>query len=128
MKLEHVSPYLPYKVNICETETNRQYELIPYKRQHERLDRKMTLQEFMNHSDNKFKLILQPLSNLNSETSHKLIKESRTYEVSFEIVLIVEGDIKIEDISVKTYNWLLENHYDVSGLIEQKIAIDINSI
>lgn len=37
------------------------------------------------------------------------------------------GDMTMQDLSI-AYEWLYENHYDVYGLIEKGLAIDINTL
>jgi len=69
----------------------------------------------------RIKPILRPLSDLT--------KDKDVYnKLDLEIILVESGDMNAEDLSYKSYIWLIENHYDYFGLITEGLAIDINTI
>ena len=72
-----------------------------------------------------FKPILIPLSYLTKE-----VIDSFNLDISAQILL---NDIRIrfilpEDLPYKYFKILIENHFDVFGLIEEGLAIDINTL
>jgi hypothetical protein len=101
------------------------------------------------------KPILRPLSDLTKDDSYILdiltldgkpnrdierckYDGSFIYEKGFRWGVELDGEKNTEwqisvsmflnGMNVKTYNWLLENHFDVFGLMPQGLAIDINTI
>ena len=125
LELKHLTPYLPYNVGY----THKYLDLnVTYGE----LDTKNII-ELINPSTNHC-IILRPLSDL--KTSHNIFEDKA-------ICFIDESDnggsFTIDDIYFKykessfsdwrnAYLLLLENHFDVFGLIEKGLAIDINTI
>ena len=71
------------------------------------------------------RLILRPLSDLTKEIDghcYWLLIED------IEMRYFRLKNIEINKLCVKTYNNLLSHHFDVFGLIEKGLAIDINTI
>lgn len=127
LKLKHIAPYLPYNLmcqtkdrgNVVVSELNAAYSDNSY--------------TFMNivESEKGFdeiKPILRPLSDLtNNEFDESVIGNQ------------IVGSYKTKGI-LKTYyhksvlenyeimKWLFENHFDVFGLIEKGLAININDL
>ena len=109
LTIEHLAPYLPYGLKICACES--EYE--------------MTIEDEMDSEticlrdviENNHKPILRPLSDL-KEFSPAIWKYGML-------------DSEINPTLKLTYNEiyvLFKNHFDVFGLIEQGLAIDINTI
>jgi hypothetical protein len=68
-----------------------------------------------------FQPILRPLSDLKSHFDNY---RSQIYsDFEFYIKCIKYGEMEHNE-----YDWLFENHYDVFGLIENNLAIDINNL
>lgn len=68
-----------------------------------------------------FKPILKPLSELKTHFDNY---RSQIYsDFDYYIRCIKSGIMEYSE-----YDWFFENHYDVFGLIEQGLAVDINTI
>jgi hypothetical protein len=130
LELKHLAPYLPFKIKV--------------------LDRKVKIMNsYSGHSVNwcsleyaikmQFKPILRPISDL----SILIIEEFEKYDgkrngkANEEIInLFCEEngvDENIENMELKSLpyecvEFMFKNHYDFFGLIEKKLAIDINKI
>ena len=74
--------------------------------------------------DNPFKLILKPLFDLKGLSSRDLKSKYRiSDEVIFWIQELNERNAHIEDINVECYHFLIENHFDIFGLIDEGLAV-----
>ena len=113
LELKHLAPYLPYNVNVKVIHRNRNYKINSTKQLSNQL-----YSDYFLKSNTIFKPILRPLCDLQN-------KEHENRKVDCEY--IIEADI---DIDLSYYEWcyLLENHFDVFGLIKKGLAIDINTI
>ena len=142
LELKHLAPYLPYglKIQVARTGTIQKLESLS---DGDHL--------FL------FKPILRPLSDLvKGSFPHELIQfliDEKIYKNSFaeghesysykiihkpfgEVIKFTNHDDWVfymsikepERIKHKIYNWLIERHFDVFGLIEKGLAIDINTI
>jgi hypothetical protein len=125
LKLEDLAPYLPYGLKaVC----SQDIDGVLYK--HINLTKRFYSMPTAILTN--FKPILRPLADL--KTSHNIFKDK-------SICFIDESDnggsFTIDDIYFKyqessfsdwrnAYLLLLENHFDVFGLIEKGLAIDIN--
>ena len=118
--LKEWSAYLPYEVQV---------EWI-------REEDKKTICDTLSISDYYFlinedaKPVLRPLSDLKKEievNGEKFVPIEKLPIIGME-VLELESDIKSGFIMQKNYNTLLEWHFDVFGLIDRGLAIDLNSI
>jgi hypothetical protein len=156
MKLEakHIAPYLPYKLNFWHTKLKDKRELTQVK---VRKDGDVlvdieseTLVYISSINDSWIKPILRPLSDLTKEMLdewYNIIAENgisvvsyandlgknHTLTVSYKMMGDAFTDIVYSRNSVKyTDYWicekLLEQHFDVFGLIGQGLAIDINTL
>lgn len=116
MKLEYLSPYLPYKLilmsNCGEVE--------------------LTTSNIESCLDNslKRKPILKPLSDLTKDnevtTEFQLIFKENDDIIDY--LCEEKGDVSKKNIPYQLAEWLFKNHFDVFGLIEKGLAIDINTI
>jgi hypothetical protein len=129
LELKHLAPYLPYGLNIKIIDNIRNYKVGQI--------RELKVQLFWDFSKSErdiIKPILRPLSDLT--TSHNIFEDKA-------ICFIDESDnggsFTIDDIYFKykessfsdwrnAYLLLLENHFDVFGLIEKGLAININDL
>jgi hypothetical protein len=112
LELKHLAPYLPYGLKMLRFDgqgidlTERFYSI--------------PTAILQNYSP-----ILRPLSDLTNETN------GMCYWLLIEEIEMRKNIIKsseIDNICVKTYNNLLENHFDVFNLIPNGLAIDINTL
>lgn len=110
LKLENLAPYLPYRLNMhYESECRdwvENWELTP--------DKISYALEFNN------KPILRHLSDLKSfNTSNELSQREEAY---------IMKNKTCHWLSYHSMQVLLKNHFDVFGLIESNLAVDINTL
>ena len=136
LKLEHLAPYLPYGLE-CIWINRLAFQMtdgeLPVKEVVEELTIKNYVQLLEGH---KAIPILHPLSDLTKEIEHKGDRfkpiESITYpytekwEQSFYEAWKL--DISTGYLSYQNWNKLVSWHFDVFGLIEQGLALDINKL
>ena len=119
IELRHLAPYLPYDVSIKDTrsETGNVYKL-----------HTQNIWSAVRFSDTQ-KLILRPLSDLYDleEFTHVYANESDCESIEQWVNLDPESRIGTNWSYVFWCN-LFENHFDVFGLIDKGLAIDINSL
>ena len=139
LELKHLAPYLPYSL-IFKTDFDHLQYLMTSLNIHKSKVTFRAINNFKNSKTKAVKLlgnnkpILRPLSDLT--TSHNIFEDKA-------ICFIDESDnggsFTIDDIYFKykessfsdwrnAYLLLLKNHFDVFGLIEKGLAIDINTI
>lgn len=147
LELKHLAPYLPYGLKLYRAELNKIYDLVVY-------NPSLTFAEGYIISEvtlegNGVKPILRPLSDLTElgvdfATEHSinlLIGKDGNYGNTTLSVYKGKLTIEIENeedypktervdfITIQTiYDELLKNHYDIFGLIEKGLAVDINSL
>tara|TARA_R110000782_G_scaffold106389_1_gene194623 strand:+ start:77 stop:505 length:429 start_codon:yes stop_codon:yes gene_type:complete len=138
IELKHLAPYLPYGLRIFNKDNKGSYILSTGS-----IDRVIELPEI-------FKPILRPLSDLTDPLINLIFKDTGengiiisryisdslkdlTITITYKIMGDVFTDFVINrnDIRYTDY-WivekLFENHFDVFGLIDKGLAIDINTI
>lgn len=154
LELKHLAPYLPYKLKVneiskghftCDGDLVGELELTP-----------LNIQRFIGKKPYRVisqKPILRPLSELTEENWKNEVLGyyadldidisiynsgndnkndfglSITYKLMGEVftdLLINRGRTK--ETPYHFFNWLIENHFDVFGLIEKGLAIDINTL
>jgi hypothetical protein len=136
LTIEHLAPYLPYKLMIyCDF---RDGDIMHFEMEH------LSIEEaYLDGCDwdyqynNDFKPILRPLSDLYNllykefdNTNHK------DYEIFQEffnddylwISDLLDDNVDLKYIPFGGIEYLLKNHYDIYGLIENNLAIDINTL
>jgi hypothetical protein len=124
--LEHLASYLPYGL-MLKTETGI-IKLLS-------LDTVLKMVNF-GHGDAKelseIKLILHPLSDLTKEVEIngiKVIPDSESFNLlGGRFLSTVLKDNGIETLPYNLIQKLFEWHFDVSGLIEEGLAIDYNEV
>jgi hypothetical protein len=146
LQLEHLSPYLPYELNVISSHYNvDSYEIVEGLKKNKFITNVDTF-EFIYG-----KPILRPLSDLtkisdevliNEHTINILLQEKHNqeygifshYKGQLDIELDGEPDLRYDSnksISFFTIltiqEQLLKGHYDIFGLIEKGLAIDINT-
>lgn len=127
LELKHLSPYLPYGLNMAFIVR-------------EKIIKVGTLNNIsINNSDTHpirysidtlnelehewmFKPILRPLSDLKQHECYTSLSDNLRFNID------ILGFPNYLDLKVNDYNILLENHFDIYGLIEQNLAININTL
>jgi hypothetical protein len=125
LELKHLAPYLPYRLKFVRG--NSGY-----------------LEFVMDcagscyiYSENKLRYdyrdvrpILRPLSDLatNNEVLDLLYKECQGIDENIDYWCEFKGDMTNTSISFRASQILFKHHFDVFGLIEKGLAIDINTI
>lgn len=115
LTLEHLIPYLPYQLKVLRPDNKTILEIKGINGQLIIFDR---LDNVSQYGDiEQAKPILCPLSNL---------KNNRDL-YDFPVDYIIDND-KDSELGMDEWNILFKNHYDVFGLIEKGLAIDINTL
>ncbi len=129
LQLKHLSPYLPYglKIFVCENECEMTIE--------DEMDSEtICLRDVI---ENYHKPMLRPLSDLNNEITvgdnkicpiDYLEEKYYTLDLHKQCERIMEDSRWINHCEYILIQYLLEWHFDVNDLIENNLAIDINSI
>ncbi len=118
LELKHLAPYLPYRLKVS---------LIHTLHGHTGIGSVEHVVQAVNEGKSQFKPILRPLSDLTKEIEHNGEKFVPTKALSmWDLQGITVLDIP--HIPVNLYELLLKWHFDVFGLIEKGLAIDINTL
>ena len=146
LELKNIAPYLPYGLKMKHYENNRIGNLQGVSTN--TLGQPYSLCVNTNwYNSFVYKPILRPLSDLTKEIEVNGIKFKPSEYIDLNFIgfeMYVDDEISFDysysdcrgEISntfelndvVSIYNKLLEWHFDVFGLIEQKLAIDINTL
>ena len=124
LELKHLAPYLPYKLKGNIFSDNKQWSLVGIKEE-TCLCQKSDYKNTINISILNFKPILRPLSDLDKKNE----EGKNIYFPSSNL-----KDVIIKGLDIKSHCYfseiiyLLKNHFDVFGLIEKGLAIDINTL
>ena len=130
MKLEshHIAPYLPYglKVQTEHIEANRVYTLTGLSAKYDRVD----LDDDYGWSYiGGIKPILHPLSDFRDKIIRDIkIELDCSINQVTELFCLIDGSIRLQDITLGLYTVLCKNHVDFNNLIENNLAIDINTL
>lgn len=125
LELKHLAPYLPYGLRVfvttwkCEREVKSLHQkAIMTKDYHNILD--------FEH----IKPILKPLSDLvkDEETFDFLYGSCKAIDENIDYISEFSGDLLNTSLSFRASSILIAGKYDVFGLIEKGLAIDINTI
>lgn len=120
-KLKHYSTYLPYNTLVRKESAGNEIII-------------MTVDNIGKIVSNNDKLILNPLSELGKIEIAKMIAEllidnPDTIALIHTIIQPAAAKYGINNrLPNCAFIWLIERHYDVSGLIEKNKAIDFNTI
>ena len=134
LELKHLAPYLPYGLNMYYAGKKGSSiidgNIEPYTSEM----RPVSMMPMLRNEKGLYKPILRPLSDLTKEiTTHKICGEFIEQWCEDWIEHFVDFTGKHNEANIKACPYdlmeiLLENHYDVFGLIEKGLAIDINTI
>lgn len=123
LELKDLAPYLPYKLKI---KTRSEIRTMVYTNEYygnlkDENPNPIALSVVL---ENNCQLILRPLSDLVS----KEFLDYFNFGSDMEEAIIERGFFNFNYLSVCDYIKLLENHFDVFGLIEKGLAISIHNI
>lgn len=148
MKIKHLAPYLPYDLKVVFEADEHEHTLVGLVNWSNEI---MVLSPFNDYGRSNIKNckpILRPLSDLTKEIEHKGVKiiPIDYFEIGDDYNYIVDygqGNVKLigllkdmaehNFIQISYMNYgviikLFEWHFDVFGLIENGLAIDINEL
>lgn len=140
LELKHLAPYLPYglKVIISYHQEKGVMNLSKLSKYKCWLDNGGSIHLWQEQYIDKIKPILRPLSDLTKEIEHNREKfvPSKKYDLIqdedgdwCEVLHAYYGESPIAHVMITSFNWwLFEYHFDVFGLIEKNLAIDINTL
>ena len=122
LELKHLSPYLPYGLKIHGESSGFNLDMTLAT---------MSDCELLMGIDcvlkEQQKPILRPLSDYHNENIYEdfiyLFGENDDY-----VEALIDGRLLLKDMPKYIMDWLFENHFDVFGLIEKGLAVDINTI
>ena len=96
---------------------------------HERL---VLCKPFMSYTLNENPLVeeVKPyLFPISSMTEEQIVEFDKIAELDIEYSITqIKNDVLIWTSGLNRFNWLLKNHFDVYGLIEQDLAIDATNL
>jgi hypothetical protein len=135
LELKHLAVYLPYGLKV-------RFDVEKYKdsHQHDLVGLELDLVKVKTHIGivldfpeiERVKPILRPLSDLTKEITHNgetFVPIEEYHYLRFEeISNYKSGGIWLNHIHFREYNVLIELHFDVFGLIDNGLAIDINTL
>ena len=127
LELRHLAPYLPYGLKyFIDFEDG---DTACWKVEG------LTIQEIFidgydcNYDSKNCKPILRPLSDFEKVICKELmIKFSTSLIIIHEIWALIQKDKTLNQINYETYLFMCKNHVDFNNLIEENLAIDINTI
>ena len=120
MKLEYITPYLPYGLKSIDKYPDGKP-----------LIRDINVNNIMAFVDRdiRSKLILIHLSSFEKKPCLELMKDFNcSMEVIHEVWKLIQKEIKLEDITLKTYNMMCKNYIDFNRLIEKELAVNVNDL
>ena len=123
LELKHLAPYLPYSLRI---KTKYGWDTMSTLNEWEVNGDHEDSYSYEDHPDEilEFKPILRPLSDL--QDSENDIREMIEEYACSDLTWIFVNDLG--EIRQSTFELLIQHHFDVFGLIEKGLAIDINTI
>jgi len=125
LELHHLSPYLPYALRYANTKNDKIYTM-------RSVSTEINMVDFGWGDAMEFELvkpILHPLSDFEKAICKDLmIKFSTSLMIIHEIWNLIQKEKTLNQISCETYLFMCKNHVDFNNLIENNLAIDINTI
>ena len=132
LQLKHIAPYLPYKLGIADVDERHNdaefYAVMKLESDHGLCNSIKDVLKEKTLWGSRIKPILRPLSELNTDEifsdsafcSEIIIQDLESIWMSYDSPCMADF--------VNGYHQLLENNFDVFGLIEKGLAIDINTL
>lgn len=136
IKIEHIAPYLPYKVKAYFKYSNEKSckQMIVSEIHAVYSDSTICCHDSVNSSPDEFKLVLKPLSSASDIIKYEFKKydNHKIYDkdvIKFFCEEVVGEfsdifDIKTELLPYGAIQWLLKNRYDIFDLIEKEQAVN----
>lgn len=126
LKQNHIKGYLDTGLKFIEISTGQAKEMVG-------MDNSIIyFKDEMGNYFNEVKPILRPLSDLTKEievNGEKFVPSQEYDYLRFDEISNYKGGSNVLNfIQVREQNILLELHFDIHGLIEQKLAIDKNTL
>src|SRR5690606_13632168 len=127
LELKHLAPYLPYGLRLFHAEYKAKH-ILDISIKEVIYDSEMsavTLTAMVNGNEY-LKPLLRPLSDLTKEIEHNGEKFVPSELLNFDFSDLSQLDYEYIPYNLATF--LLEHHFDIFGLIENGLAIDINTL
>ena len=126
LKKEEIIPYLPYKLKAAIR--LREDSSLPVED-----DCIVTITCFelayLDSEYDEFKPILRPLSDFKGMIVRDIkIELELSHNQVMEFFGFMDGEIKLDNISLGLYNAMCKKHIDFKGLIEKGLGIDVNTL
>lgn len=118
LELKHLAPYLPYKLKF--TGYLKHNSSLPFDDSEDILTLCPFVLAYLDQEFEEFKPILRPLSDLDKDNFKEMGINHNWYGLKNYLT-------NIKEMKVKDFEYLVRNHFDVFGLIEKGLAIDINT-
>ena len=136
LEIEKLAPYLPYGLSyvtqsgkVFKSECKDSFEIRIIKGKSPNGNKQYHSLTLGKINRGEFKLILKPLSDFEKVIAKDLMEKFNcSLDIIQEVWKLIQGDINLEDISLKTYLMMCKNHIDFKGLIKEGLAIDINTL
>lgn len=118
LELKHIAPYLPYGVKVYDSNA---YPVCGFfELNHNGGTGRIAISE-LSASPKLYKIALRPMSDLDTD-------DDAWYQKKTSIEYAIEFNSVIHDLDYSTVQLMIANHFDVFGLIDQGLAVDINHL
>lgn len=126
LELKHLAPYLPYSLIFQHTIIDKTLEMIGIEN---RPNLRVRLTDGLYVCEREtLKPILRPISDLDKEISFfggiPFIPINRINMNCYRWILVND----FSEIKIETYNFLIEHHFDIFGLIPAGLAVSIHDV
>ncbi len=126
LKIEHIAPYLPYKLKAKFAETNepkcRKYVIGTIGALHD--DCSIVSYDTVNSTPDKYKPLLIPMTCFNDAKSYYYKALCIPSNIIKEIHGVAVGCYDYDGISIRAYETCLRNHIDIFDLIPKGLAVE----
>lgn len=131
LELKHIAPYLPYELKVLDEKGEPDDNIF--------ILGSVSIHEMVSDNNGNIEIlfteikpILRPLSYLTKEievNGEKFVPQQEYSYLRFEEISNYKGGQNVMNfIQVREQNILFELHFDVFGLIDENLAIDINTL
>jgi len=128
LTMDKLAPYLPYDLKIMDTVRGEEFNLKDYCSEYIPDDYKdefgkMGLYKILD--DKYLKPILKPLSDFKDILFRNLVKKYNcSREIAYCLQKLSRNRPFLNELTYEAYIFLISNHYDIFGLIEDGLAIE----